>query len=275
MKTTAKTVRRLSRNSPQGTSAARAKSAPKGTRQDGHDVVRLLVEHIRKSGLTVGSRLPSIRDLSATLHLGTNVIRDALVQAQTLGIVKIHPRSGAFVQSLNFAPMMTALSDSLAFALGQDDHNLFYIIDARTVIELETVSLAARHRRQEDLLPVLRALEALQLNSPDINANINADICFHIEIARIAGSPVLVIMLRALLDLLRPCFNVNQISADRRLRTERTHREIYRAVLEGNVEAARSAMREHLGLARETLIKEVNALGQPEIYTTEPQELQL
>src|SRR5262245_46313766 len=112
-------------------------------------LVPRLVEHIRKGGLKVGDRLPSIRELAAELGVGTNVVRYGMIQAQAMGLVRIHPRSGAFVQSVDFAPLVNALENTLTTALAQKDHNLFHLIDVRELLEVEAVGQAARRRRLE------------------------------------------------------------------------------------------------------------------------------
>src|SRR5271156_3756670 len=82
-------------------------------------VVRRLLEHIEAAGLRVGDRLPSLRELAERLQVNTNVVRSGMAQAQAMGLVRIHPRSGAFVQSLDFAPLISALENTLTAALAQ------------------------------------------------------------------------------------------------------------------------------------------------------------
>jgi GntR family transcriptional repressor for pyruvate dehydrogenase complex len=228
-------------------------------------MVQKLIQEIRKSGLGVGDRLPSIRQLSVKLGVKTNVVRDSLVQAQTMGLLKIYPRSGAFVQSLNFAPMVSALSDALETALLQEDHNLFHLLDARGVIEVELAAQAAVRRSLEDLLPVRQAIEEMVRHRKDPARATDADIEFHLGIARTAGNPVLETIQRALLTLLRPC--IQRVKSHQplewRLRGERSHEAIYRAILEGDAERARAEMRDHLGLARTTLLERVQAPASP------------
>src|SRR5256885_4408138 len=90
---------------------------------DGPDVVRQLISYICDGKLPVGARLPSIRQLAYQFDVGPNVMRDALMKAQTMGLVKIHPRAGVFVQSLNYAPLVAALDHTLNAALMQSDRN--------------------------------------------------------------------------------------------------------------------------------------------------------
>jgi DNA-binding FadR family transcriptional regulator len=227
-------------------------------RHDNGDVVRQLVEHIQSAGLHVGDRLPSIRELAAQLKVGTNVVRYGMIQAQTMGLVRIHPRSGAFVQSLDFAPLVSALESTLTTALAQKDHNLFHLIDVRELLEVQGAGQAAQRRRLEDLLPVRQALEAMQV-AADRHGYVAADIRFHLAIAEVAGNPVLLTMLRVLLGLLRPCFEKVLLVGKTRSKSDASHQRIYRALLEGAADKAQAAMREHLSLARTILLDEISS----------------
>ncbi len=218
-----------------------------------------LIQQIRADGLGVGDRLPSIRNLANKMAVGTNAIRDAMMQAQTMGLVKIRPRSGAFVQSLNYGPLVEALSTTLEASLLQTDHNLFHLLEARQLVEVELASMAAQRRRLEDLLPVREALDAMvgAAEADRSNDFVEADVQFHLGIAEIAGNSVLSMMLHAMHGLLRPYLVRLPWTPERRLRTDRSHAEIYQALVEGRPDKAREAMRGHLSMAYESLLSRV------------------
>jgi GntR family transcriptional repressor for pyruvate dehydrogenase complex len=219
-------------------------------------MTRRLIDYIRDEGLAVGDRLPSIRTLASAFEVSPNIVRDALVQAQTLGLVKIHPRSGAFVQSVSYAPLVDALAGTLNTALMQVDHHLFHVVDARRCLEVELGGQAAARRRLEDLLPIRQSLEGMRQanNRPEC---IDHDIRFHLGIAQIAGNPVLVTILRSLLDLLRPYLNAVPWTDEARARSDRAHVEIYQALLDSDVERTRALMGQHASYARESLLSVV------------------
>ena len=222
----------------------------------GQRLVRDLVRQIRAEGLTVGDRLPSIRSLAARMGLGVSTVRDAMLQAQTLGLVKIHPRSGAFVQSLTYAPLVDALSDTLESSLLQADRNLFHLLKARQLIERELASQAAQRRRSEDLLPLRQSLEVMSaaIVADDCLEFIEADVHFHLTIAAIAGNSVLLTTLRTMLSLLRPYLMSLPWTAERQARTDRSHAEIYEALVAGDAAQARARIDAHLGLAYTSLL---------------------
>jgi GntR family transcriptional repressor for pyruvate dehydrogenase complex len=224
----------------------------------GRDLTRRLIDFIRSEGLGVGDRLPSIRRLATNFRVSPNVVRDALVQAQTLGLVKIHPRSGAFIQSISYAPLVDALTDTFETSLMQVDHNLFHLLDARRCLEVELTAQTAARRRLEDLLTVRQALDEMHQTTKQIEF-LDADVRFHIEIGRIAGNPVLSTIQQTLLGLLRPYLAALPWSPERRAKTDRSHIAIYQALLDGDPERARAAVNEHLSYARENLLKGVQA----------------
>lgn len=231
--------------------------------QQSQGVVRRLIEHIKSESLAVGDRLPSIRQLATKMSLSTNVVRDAMVQAQTMGLVELRPRSGAYIRSLDYAPLVDVLSDTLVTSLMQADHSLFYLLESRELMEVELVTQAARRRRLEDLLPVREALDTMakainQVDQPE--KFVDADVAFHLEVARIAGNPVLLTFLKAVLELLRPHLVSLHQSFNPELRewTNDSHTAIYQALVEGNIEMARQEIHKHVGMAARNLVEKNN-----------------
>lgn len=230
--------------------------------REARPVVRAIVDLIRERGLAVGDQLPSIRDLAVSLGVKPTLVRDALLQAQTMGLVRVLPRSGAFVQSLSYAPLVDALSSTLTPALMQADHNLFHLLDSRRLLEIELVGRAAERRRLEDLLPLRRALERMTalLETVPRAEYVELDVRFHVEIARLAGNGVLLTIQQSLLELLRPHLVHLPWTRERRQRTDGSHAAIYAALVAGDGPSARAEMREHLSMAYDNLLRDVQSV---------------
>jgi GntR family transcriptional repressor for pyruvate dehydrogenase complex len=223
------------------------------------DVVRAILDYIKSQRLAVGERLPTIRILAASLGVRATVVRDALLRAETMGLVRVVPRSGAFIQSLNYGTLVDALASTLPSALVQRDHNLFYLLDARRLVEIELAARAATDRRLEELLPVRQALEGMHRAKDDRVEYVEYDIRFHLEIARLGRNTVLLTIEQALLEMLRPHLVQLPWSAERRDRANRSHAAIYEALAAGDAEKARAEMRTHLGMAYDSLLKDMTA----------------
>jgi GntR family transcriptional repressor for pyruvate dehydrogenase complex len=226
---------------------------------DRGNVVRAILDLAQTRGLCVGDRLPPIRELAVAVGAKPTVVRDALLQARAMGLVRILPRAGAFLRSLSVAPLTEGLAPTLEEMLAQEERNLFHLLDARRLVEIELAGRAAERRRLEDLLPVRRALEAMAA-VPETERReeyVEHDIRFHIEIARLAGNTVLTTVQQTLLELLRPYLAALPWNAERRERTDRSHAAIYAALVAGDAEAARSEMRVHLSMANDSLLRDV------------------
>ncbi|HVW39397.1 MAG TPA: FCD domain-containing protein [Pirellulales bacterium] len=222
-------------------------------------------EIVRDRGLKTGDQLPSIRELAETLGEKQSAVRDAILKAEAMGLVHVLPRAGAFLRAgvpaalANGASLDEPLAGSLQDALLGGEQNLFHLLDARRLIEIELAGRAAERRRLEDLLPVRRALEAmLQLPADAARPEYVAhDVRFHIEIARLSGNLVLFAIQRTLMELLRPHLNEAPLDPERRTKTDRSHVAIYEALVAGDAEKARREMREHLSLAYDGLLRDI------------------
>jgi GntR family transcriptional repressor for pyruvate dehydrogenase complex len=210
-----------------------------------------LTHYIRAEGFRPGDRLPPIRKLARVLKAGRNLVRDGLLEAQTLGLVKIEPRKGVFVAGDRAEEGVCRMLERV---LTRDEPNLFHLVDARLVVEAELTAEAARTRRPEDLLPLRQALERVLTVGDDREAYIEADEAFHLAIARIAGNRVLLAFLELLWRLIRPAKANLALSAQNRRLSDTEHQELFRSIVAGDAAAARAKMDEHIRQGRELLL---------------------
>ncbi len=231
-------------------------------------VLNLIWDVVRERGLVAGDQIPSIRELADRLEVKQTVIRDALLKAESMGLVNVLPRAGVFLRANGPFSEIPApgnrvgdesLSATFRSVLQSDEHNVLHLLDARRLIEVELVGRAAERRRLEDILPVRRALDSLlQLPSDATRAeHVQLDVRFHVEIARLAGNLVLLSVQRTLMELLVPYLNEVPQSLQRRGLTDRSHVAIYEALVASDAEKARQVMREHLNLAYDSLLKDI------------------
>ena len=220
-------------------------------------VIRGLATYVRSQRLDVGDRLPSVRQLAEMFDVSRNVARDALVQAEAMGLLEIQPRSGAYLRSPDgLCELATPESYPVAtpLATGLHDHQ-FYLLQARELVEVELAGRAAARRQFEDLPPIRNALaqHGAALEADQLPQAATADTAFHLAIARIAGNPVLT---QTLEDYLRRLpigeFSVLPNAAAKRA-SHQLHVDLYTALVAGDPAAAQSAMREHMQAAYRSL----------------------
>ena len=166
-----------------------------------------------------------------------------MMHLQTIGVLDIQPRLGATIQSVNYKPMVDVFRQTNLMGLAMQDHNLFSLIDARLIIELETVTKAAQKRTEKAMYPVFQAYQSMDQHRGDDQSFVSADEQFHLAIARVGGNEVLRSILEGLLTLLRPyrlrLMRDNAWIDD----TQRLHLELYRSIMAGDAEKARNAIR--------------------------------
>jgi GntR family transcriptional repressor for pyruvate dehydrogenase complex len=228
--------------------------------QPKRDSVGKLLRYLRRSRLAVGDRLPPIRTLAGQLGIPSHAARDAVLQAQTIGVVQVRPRSGVFVQSVDFSSLVGAFERALPQAMTESDANLLDLLEARRVVEAEMVAAAAARRRLADLVPVKSALDAMYADPSDYAAYVRHNEDFHLRAAEIAGNKVLVVVLRHLLHLLRAVLverqpgNWRDDGSMKREVDAREHEAIYAALLAGDPSAARAAVLVHLRDTTDSLV---------------------
>jgi DNA-binding FadR family transcriptional regulator len=194
-----------------------------------------LAELIRRGEFTVGQRLPPERDLAKKLGVSRPVVREALVALEIAHLVEVRTGMGAFVKAAKPAPMADA------------GPSPFDLIAARKAVEGETAALAASAKDRAGLLRLGEAVAD--------------DRAFHVGVAAAAGNSVLASIVESLwLGMHQPVFV--RLSARTGLpfdpdRVESEHRAVVDAILAGDAEAARTAMRAHLAAVEAAMLGDV------------------
>lgn len=227
------------------------------------DVVGRLGDLIAKEGISPGERLPPIRELAIRFGVKAGVVRDALLDAQGKGLVKVLPRVGAIVQFVGSprganAPRPPRGGDFRKL-MSQQDHNLFHVLETREVLELTMVARAAERRELPELFRLRQILEEMAAipiasESPEY---VELDISFHLEIGRLSGNTVMTAVLAVLLQELQPDLERIRWSVNRRERTNGSHARIYSALVAGDAVQAPKEMRDHIRSAYNTLLDEL------------------
>jgi DNA-binding FadR family transcriptional regulator len=226
-------------------------------------VVGRLTDLIRRRELRGGDKLPPIRDLAHDFGVKAGEVRDALLQAQGRGLVRVVPRSGAYVvhpSGSDAAGDDACAERSLARSSPPvDPPNLFHLLEAREMIERETARLAVTRRELRDLHPLRRLLERMgELPEEQLrDEHVELDIQFHLEIARLSRNEVLLGMLETTMAPLRPRLRSLSWEPGRRVRTQASHTRLYVALVDGDVAAIDEEMRSHMRQAYDSLLEEI------------------
>jgi DNA-binding FadR family transcriptional regulator len=139
----------------------------------------------------------------------------------------------------------------------RNHHDVLAMIDFRLGVESEAAFLAAARHSAEDAQQVREALEAFSVAGPE--EAVEADFAFHRSIAAASGNRFYLDLVESLgpmmimLPRTRLAEEFSLTDAAHVERVRREHDNVAAAVIAGDAETARAAMRVHLGNTRRRL----------------------
>lgn len=164
-----------------------------------------LVQYIVANELSVGAKLPSVRELVPLLGFNRNQVRAGLITLQALGVVDMHPRAGAFVKGVAAEDLNTLFLLFYRFGMPGGSNDVANVYSIKTLLDREIFTYAARYRTENDLFALEQNLSRQAEYLNDVPAFVAADEDFHRGLGRIARNPLLDFFQEAILVMLRPC----------------------------------------------------------------------
>lgn len=213
------------------------------------EVARRLLDLFTSGSIEPGTRLPSERQLSASLEVGRSAVREALAALEVLGIVSVRPGSGTFLRG----QASELLPQTLRWGLLIGERNTSELIELRSGLEIYVARLAATRASDEQREKLRRHVEVMSTAGDDLAAFARADLAFHLDLTSAAGNATLH-------DLLHVVRSLLQVYADRMVHSPedaataaREHAAVADALDAGDSEAAASAMAAHMVTAGQRL----------------------
>ena len=165
----------------------------------------LLAGQIERGELTTRYRLPTEPQLAETHGVSRTVVREAVHQLRSRGLLVSRQGSGVFV-----AP--PALHRPLAFdpSVLESVSSVVQIVEVRRAIEGEVAALAARRATRAGVAVLRRALANIDHAVKAGRDGIDQDLAFHRAIAEATGNPHFAAMLEYLEQYLREAMRVTR-----------------------------------------------------------------
>jgi len=138
------------------------------------------------------------------------------------------------------------------------------VLELRISLETEAAGLAAQRRTPQNLKTMQEALLAFKKSIEQNSDAVPPDFLFHMEVARATGNQHFAGLMTYLGAMIIPRTRVNtpQTAPEGRLaylqRVNLEHEDIFVAIRDQDADAARAAMRTHLGNSRERLRRSQN-----------------
>ena len=218
---------------------------PRGTAVS--EVVKQLVALLTAGELTPGSRLPPERQLAERLGVGRSAVREALAALEILGIVTVRPGSGTYLRDTTSELLPTTLSWGLMLNAARTRE----LIEVRGGLEVQAAAYAAERATDVDVEKLRGYIETMAASLEDLDAFLQADIRFHLQIALSADNDVLKDLLQSTRSLLRLWVEMGLSERDQAEAAYREHLAVFEAIEAHDPEAALQAMRDHMATAAE------------------------
>ncbi len=229
----------------------RLKIAPLPALDRTGQVMERLVDYIQQAGLQPGARLPTERDLMASLGVGRSTVREVIRHFQALGVVESRKGSGTYLRKPVSAD---TLHMPLSFEALHERDGLLRTLEVRRAIEAEASILAARKRTPADLLNIERKLNAMERVHLSEGTSGPEDLAFHLAIYDATHNP----LFAQLMEQMREAFNrFWQHPFDRQDFARRSfpyHRELFDAIVAQDTELARQKTLKILDIVEEDIM---------------------
>lgn len=196
-------------------------------------VLTHLRDAIERGDHAVGDKLPSEAELCRRLEVSRPVLREALRALQVMGLTVSRTGKGTFV-------VADAVQDPTFGDYAAGD-----LLEVRRHVEIPVAGYAALRRTAENLDHLAHLLDRMERET-DTTAWVAMDTIFHIAIAEASQNPVFRRVIEEIRDALaRQSAFLNDLGG-RREQSNREHRAIVEALVDGSEHDATEAMAHHL-----------------------------
>jgi GntR family transcriptional regulator, transcriptional repressor for pyruvate dehydrogenase complex len=217
----------------------------------------MVAEEIEKAILDgdyeVGSRLPSEQNLADQFEVSRNVVREALKVLQERGLVQVLDGSGAFVAHPNSEQTTIALGRYIRLIGASSAIDALY--ETRISLEGFNARLAAQRATAEQIKELESYLDLMRANIKSHETWTEADLDFHVSVARATNNPFQAMLLEPLVEQLREVISEGFAKPGASHDGLTAHEKLMECIKEHDPEGAYQTMVEHL-LHSERMVKE-------------------
>ncbi len=127
-----------------------------------------------------GEFLPSRKDLAAQFGVGLSTVQEAIQALTAVGMIESHPGKGTWVRD----DALDTLIHPAVVNTRLGEPNAREVYEARSVIEVALTELAAQRATPEDIERIWDALKAMEATVENEAAFVEADLEFHLAVAK-------------------------------------------------------------------------------------------
>jgi GntR family transcriptional repressor for pyruvate dehydrogenase complex len=220
-----------------------------------------LVAQIESGALQAGDRLPTEQRMAAAHGVSRTVVREAVHQLKSKGLVSSRQGSGVFVAAppvhrpLEFDPTVLASVQAVV-----------HVVEVRRVLEGEIAALAAERATRAQIAAMRRSLKAIDAAVAEGRDGVAEDLGFHRLIGEATGNPQFRLLLGFLEQYLREGMRITRGNEARRAdfmqAVQQEHHAMVEAIAARDPAAARHHATQHI-LRGEGRLVEAGVIAAP------------
>jgi DNA-binding FadR family transcriptional regulator len=214
----------------------------RGTLAD--QVVDRLLEYIESQHLKPGDLLPSETSLVNSFGVSRPVIREALKSLEGQGVIEIVNGKGALIRPIDCDPLRLFFQRAMQMEYG----TMLELMEVRKGLEVQSAALAAQRRDEKDLSAIRQVVRTMRESTGDLEAYIRLDVEFHLRVTAASHNTMMVSLVESIRAALRNTIVAGLQSRGNTLELDsiqRTHEQLFEALVERNVQTAMETMIQH------------------------------
>jgi len=202
-------------------------------------------QEISSGRLKAGEKLPTEHELAKTFGVSRSVVREAIAQLRSEGLVDTRQGVGAFVRDPQSRPVIRIESAELS-----DPESFRSLFQLRIPLEVEAAGLAALHHTDSDLAQLDESLDIMRgMATRWTDEGVAADLAFHRALAQATHSEYYSLFIGFIGERIAGIIAAARVRIGLQQTVHMTiteHTEVRDAVAARDMLRARAAMRTHV-----------------------------
>ena len=208
----------------------------------GEQILEALIGMIEKNEYKIGDKLPTEKEICEKLGVSRNSLREAMKSLSISGAVKSVAGRGTYLAKDAESLRAENIYDVVSKA------STLEILQARMIIETEAAVLAVQLEEIDkgllsDFEKTLESLERAFDKKDESTSELNFK--FHLALVKLCGNRFLYKMHHSIIKDIHNSRKILSIDFDNAEFEKKVHRKIFNAIVSGDEEGTRFAMREH------------------------------
>lgn len=201
---------------------------------------------VQSGELSPGDTMPSERALMERFGVGRPAVREALQSMANKGLISISHGERSKVNKLTAGIAFDQVDDIAKLLLSTKPSNLENLKQFRKILEAGSVQIAANNCTANDIKELRTLVEVQRTKLGQEKAFIEADIAFHVAIAKMTNNPLIQAVTQAMLSWLSAYYKPVLHWSGREDTTLLEHARIVDLLEENDVSGAVKLVGDHL-----------------------------